>query len=226
MTLNLASYIDHSILKPTTKIREVDKLCLEAAGEHFAAVCIPQKFVSEARKMLMGTQVKVATVLGFPLGDVPEHMKVQEINDALEMGADEVDMVINLCALKAGEWKQLEHEIKACLKPVLAAGKAIKLIVEGGILTDSELVGCCRLYSNYKIDFMKTSTGFAEFGASVHMVNLMRENLPMRIGIKASGGIRSYKFAKELIDAGATRIGCSASMQIMKESRAEASIRE
>ena len=120
------------------------------------------------------------------------------------------------------EWRHLENEIKACLKPVYSSGKVIKVIVESGILTDSELIDCCKLYSEHKIDFMKTSTGFSEFGASVHTVNLMRENLPLRIGIKASGGVRSYQFARELINAGATRLGCSASMQIMKESREDA----
>lgn len=219
MYLNLAAYIDHSILKQSTKISEVDKLCMEASRENFAAVCIPRKYVAEAKKMLSSTGVKVATVIGFPLGDGGTKLKTDEIKEALAMGADEVDMVIDLCALKAGDWKQLEHEIKACLKPIKAAGKSIKVIVESGILTESELLGCCKLYSNYKIDFMKTSTGYSDIGATVHAVSVMRSNLPPEIKIKASGGIRSYKFAKELIDAGATRLGCSASILIMNESR-------
>jgi deoxyribose-phosphate aldolase len=218
MSLNLAAYIDHSILKPETKVRAIDKLCMEAAGQNFAAVCVPMKFVTVARKMLNTSMVKIATVIGFPLGEIDVELKVAEITGALDMGAHEVDMVVNLCALKGGDWKLLEREINACLKPVIAAGKAIKVIVESGILTDSELINCCKLYSEHKIDFMKTSTGFSEFGASVHTVDIMRAHLPLRIGIKASGGIRHYQFAKELIDAGATRLGCSASMQIMKES--------
>jgi deoxyribose-phosphate aldolase len=135
------------------------------------------------------------------------------------MGADELDMVIDLCALKSGNLKQLDHEINACLKPVYAAGKILKVIVESGILTDGELETCCSIYGSYDIGFMKTSTGFADKGASVKAVKFMRAHLPERIGIKASGGIRSYSFAKELIDAGATRLGCSASMQIMREFR-------
>jgi len=219
MIVDLSSYIDHTLLKETVKINEVDKICLEASSENFAAVCIRHRYVAAAKSMLSGSGVKVATVVAFPLGDGTIGSKVQAINEALEAGADEVDMVIDICALKRGNWQQLEDEISACLKPVIAADKAIKLIVESGILTDNELIGCCRLYSNFKIDFMKTSTGYAEFGATLHAVKLMKANLHPGIGIKASGGIKTYKFAKELVDAGATRLGCSAGMQIMKEFR-------
>jgi deoxyribose-phosphate aldolase len=186
----------------------------------FYAVCIPPKYVAGARKLLDGSRVKVATVIGFPLGYNATEVKVREIEEALDMGADELDMVIDLCALKSGDWKQLTHEIEECLKPVKAAGKLLKIIVESGMLTDSELISCCQLYSRYDIDFMKTSTGFSGTGATVHAVRMMREFLPARIGIKASGGIRTYNQAQELIDAGATRIGCSSSLQIMKEFKA------
>lgn len=219
MSFNLASYIEHTILKQTTTIADVDRVCLDASSENFVAVCIPPRYVANAKKMLDGSRVKVATVIGFPLGYNATETKVKEIEDALALGADEVDMVIDLSALKNGDWKYLEAEIQACLKPVYAAGKVIKVIVESGILTDNELKTCCDLYGKYEIDYMKTSTGFAEKGASVHAVELMKQHLPKRIGIKASGGIRNFAFAKELIDAGATRLGCSASMQIMKEFR-------
>jgi deoxyribose-phosphate aldolase len=217
MAFNIASYIEHTILKQTTTISEVDKVCLEASMENFVAVCVPPKYVFNAKKMLDSSNVKVATVIGFPLGFGAIETKLQEIDEAIEMGADELDMVIDLCALKSGDWKSLENEIKNCLKPVYAAGKVLKVIVESGILTANELLACCSLYSNYDIDYMKTSTGYAGKGATVEAVRVMRANLPFRMGIKASGGIRTYKFAKELIDAGASRIGCSASMQIMKE---------
>ena len=219
MSLNIASYIDHTILKQTTTLAEVDKVCVEASMENFAAVCIPPKYVVDARKLLDGSKVKIATVVGFPLGYNVTDVKLREINDALEMGADEVDMVHDLCALKNGNWKLLEKEIAACLKPVMDAGKVMKVIIETGILTDTEIIKCCELYSNFKIDFIKTSTGFADIGASVHAVALIRQHIPARMGIKASGGIKSYAFAKELIDAGATRLGCSASYQIMREWR-------
>ena len=219
MQFNLASYIDHTALKQATSISDVDKLCLEASMESFAAVCIPPKYVSGARKLLDGSGVKVATVIGFPLGFIGIAAKVKEIQDALALGADELDMVIDLSALKSGDWQHLEEEIKECLKPVYDAGKVLKVIVESGMLTTNELLSCCALYGNYDIDYMKSSTGYADKGVTVDAVTLMRANLPRRIGIKASGGIRTYAFAKELIDAGATRLGCSASMQIMKESR-------
>ena len=221
MSLNLASYIEHTILKQTTTISDVDRVCVDASLENFVAVCIPPRYVANAKKMLDGSRVKVATVIGFPLGYNATETKVKEIEDALALGADEVDMVIDLAALKNGDWKHLEKEIQACLKPVYTAGKVIKVIVESGILTDNELKACCDLYGKYEIDYMKTSTGFAEKGVTVHAVELMKKHLPGRIGIKASGGIRSFTFAKELIDAGATRLGCSASMQIMKEFREE-----
>ncbi len=218
--MNLATYIDHTILKQTTTVSEVDKVCVEASMAGFYAVCIPPKYVAGARKLLDGSRVKVATVIGFPLGYNATDVKVREIEDALDMGADELDMVIDLCALKSGDWKQLTREIEACLKPIEASGKLLKIIVESGMLTDSELISCCQLYSRYDIDFMKTSTGFSGTGATVHAVRIMREFLPARIGIKASGGIRTFDSVKELIDAGATRIGCSSSLQIMKEFKA------
>ncbi len=219
MSKNIASYIDHTLLKPGATLADIDRVCLDAAHENFAAVCIPPRYVTNAKKLLDNSGVKVATVIGFPFGYIGTDNKLQEIHDAIKAGADELDMVQDLCALKNGDWKQLENEIIACLQPIHSAGKKIKIIVESGILTDSELLKCCEIYSKYEIDFMKTSTGYAEVGATVHAVKIMKANLPSTIGIKASGGIRTYKFAMELINAGATRIGCSASMQIMKESR-------
>ena len=219
MSLQLAHYIDHTILKQTATTMDVEWICSEAKVEGFVAVCIPPKYVADGRRFLAGTKVKLATVIGFPFGYNTIRTKVTELLEALEAGADEIDMVIDVAAVKNGDWRHLEDEIMACVRPVKDEGKVIKLIVESGILTDEELLACCRLYSNYDIDFMKTSTGYAEKGASVHAVQLMRANLPSEMGIKASGGIRTYAFAKELIDAGATRIGCSAGIEIMKEFR-------
>ena len=216
MSFDIAAYIDHTALKPGTTISDIDKLCLEAAMQRFAAVCVQPKYVAEAKKMLDGSGVKVATVIAFPSGKGTPAEKKAEIEHALVAGADEVDMVIDLCAVKNGDMQQLEDEITACLPPVKARHKVIKLIVESGILTDKELLACCKLYSKYDIDYMKTSTGFAEAGATVAAVKMMRANLPARIGIKASGGVRTYAFAKELIAAGATRIGTSAGMELVK----------
>jgi deoxyribose-phosphate aldolase len=219
MSLNLASYIEHTVLKQATTIAEVDKVCLEASMENFVAVCIPPKYVPSARKMLDGSNVKVATVVGFPLGFGPIAAKVKEIETALHMGADEIDMVIDLGSLKSGDWQHLDEEITACLKPIYTAGKVIKVIVESGILTDNELLACCALYGKYNIDYVKSSTGFADKGVTVESVKLMRAHLPSKIGIKAAGGIKTFSFVKELIDAGATRIGTSSAMKIMKESK-------
>ena len=216
-----ASYIDHTLLKQTTTISDVDKVCVEASMENFHSVCIPPRYVANAKKLLDGSPVKVVTVIGFPLGYNVTDVKLREIDDAIKMGADELDVVQDLCALKNNDWKLMEDEIKALIKPVHDAGKKIKVILESGILTDAELLKCCELYSNFDVDFLKTSTGFADKGATVEAVTLMRKHLPHKIGIKASGGIQTLKFAKELIQAGATRLGCTASMSIMKEYKAK-----
>jgi deoxyribose-phosphate aldolase len=217
MPNNLASYIDHTALKQSTTASDIDKLCVEASSSEFMAVCVPPKYIAGAKRLLENSNVKVATVISFPMGYNATHVKLKEIKDAILMGADELDMVIDLCALKSGDWQHLEKEIELCLQPARDANKVMKLIVESGLLTNTELIACCELYRQYDIQFMKTSTGFSEAGASVNAVQIMRQHLPENIGIKASGGIRTYAFAKELIDAGATRIGTSNSMQIMKE---------
>lgn len=219
MPFNIAPYIDHTILKPTTTEAEIKALCEQAAQYNFAAVCVPPVYVRRAKKFLHGTEVKVATVIGFPLGYNEMEVKALEIRDSIDDGADELDMVQNLTAVKNADWGCLEKEIIAALIPIHQLGKKIKIIVESGLLTDEELIKCCSIYSQFNVDFLKTSTGFAETGATVHAVQLMRANLPEKIAIKASGGIRNFAFAKELIDAGATRIGCSASVQIFNESR-------
>jgi deoxyribose-phosphate aldolase len=221
MSLNLALYIEHTLLKQTTTLAEIDKICLEASMEGFIGVCVPPKYVQGAKKLLDGSNVIVSTVVGFPLGFASIETKVKEIENALHLGADEIDMVIDLGALKGGDIARLEEEITSCLKPIYSAGKVLKVIVESGILTENELRACCSIYGQYDINFMKTSTGFADKGVTVDAVKLMRKLLPARIGIKASGGIRSFSFAKELINAGATRLGTSSGIQIIRESRGE-----
>ncbi|HXS37343.1 MAG TPA: deoxyribose-phosphate aldolase [Flavipsychrobacter sp.] len=219
MAINIASYIDHTTLKPATTIADIKKVCEEAIAENFVAICIPPYFVTEAKALLNGTDIKVATVIGFPFGYSTTLSKFCEIKEAIQNGADELDMVHNLAALKSGKWGYLGNEIKTCTETIHSSGKKIKVIVESGSLTDEELIKCCELYSKYDIDFMKTSTGFSETGATVHAVEIMRSHLPNHIAIKASAGIRNFEFAKKLIDAGATRLGCSASIQIVKESK-------
>lgn len=215
--MNIASYIDHTILKPTTQNADIDQLCAEAVQYRFAAVCVPPPYISRARSATQQSEVKTATVIGFPFGYSCIEAKVAEVKQAITDGADELDIVINLCALKNGDWDYLSKEIVACLQPIRLHRKVVKIIVESGILTDEEIVKCCALYAKHKVDFVKTSTGYAEKGASVHAVRLMRANLPAEIEIKASGGIRTFAFAEELVLAGASRIGASAGITIVKE---------
>ena len=215
--MNIASYIDHTILKPVTTIEEVEKCCIEAVEYGFAAVCIPPPFVKRAVSILAPTYIKVATVVGFPFGYSAIEAKVAETILAIVDGVQEVDMVINLIALRMKDWEYLKKEVAMVTELLHNKGKIIKLIIESGILTDEEIIECCTKLGPLGIDFMKTSTGYAEKSASVHAVQLMRMHLPAGVKIKASGGIRSYGFAKELIDAGAERLGCSASVSIVKE---------
>jgi deoxyribose-phosphate aldolase len=213
--MNIAAYIDHTILKPTTLLTDIEKLCAEAEEYRFAAVCVPPHFVSAAKKLIANADVKIATVIGFPFGYSTINAKVEEIKKAITEGADELDIVINLCALKANDMDYLAKEIVTCLQPIRLHRKIIKVIIESGILIDEEVIACCDLYAKHKVDFLKTSTGYAEKGASLHAVSLMRKHLPSTIAIKASGGIRTFAFANELIEAGATRIGASASVAIL-----------
>jgi deoxyribose-phosphate aldolase len=213
--MKINSYIDHTILKPTTIINEIRQLCDEARDFQFAAVCVPPPLVKNAIKFLDGSGVKAATVIGFPFGYSNVHAKKAEVSQAIKDGADELDMVINLVALRNNAWSYLEAEVAGVLELVRAGKKVLKVIIESGILTETEIIRCCEIYGAAGVDFVKTSTGYAERGASVEAVKLMRSNLPPGIRIKASGGIRNYSFAKELIEAGADRLGCSASVAIV-----------
>ena len=219
--MNVASYIDHTILKPTTTPGDVNQVCSEALTYKFAAVCIPPPFVKAARQFLEGSEVKVATVIGFPFGYSTTAAKVAEVIQALEDDADELDIVINISSLKSGFWNDLELEMKQLIAPVHQNGKLVKVIIESGVLTDEEIVKCCQLYAKLGADFVKTSTGYAETGAKLEVVQLMRASLPSHIRIKASGGIRTFEAAKMYIEAGADRIGCSAGVSIIKQQSAD-----
>jgi deoxyribose-phosphate aldolase len=215
--MNIASYIDHTILKPTTTIKEVEQRCAEAREYGFAAVCIPPPFVRLTKQLLEGSGVKTCTVIGFPFGYSAVEAKVSEILLAMVDGADELDMVINLVALKNNDWAYLANEIGTIVPLIHAKGKILKVIVESGVLTEDELIKCCHLYAPAGIDFMKTSTGYAETGATLKAVQIMRQHLSPSIQIKASGGIRSFAEAKAFIDAGASRIGTSSGVAIIHE---------
>ena len=213
--MNIASYIDHTFLKPNTTYIDIKKICEEAMQYGFAAVCIPPPLVKEAKNILTGSMVRVATVIGFPFGYSVIKAKLTETEQAIADGSDELDIVINLIALKNGSWSYLETEMQQVTGLAHANNKLVKVIIESGLLTDEEIIKCCEVYSKIEVDFLKTSTGYAEKGATVEAVQLMRKNLPVSIKIKASGGIRTYEFARQLIDAGAARLGCSASVAIV-----------
>lgn len=215
--MQLNRYIDHTILKPTTLITDIEKLCAEAKAYDFAAVCVPPPFVKLAKQLLEGSNTKTATVIGFPFGYSAIEAKIAEIVLAMIDGAEELDMVVNLIALKNNDWQYLANEISHVMPVVKQKNKIIKIIIESGVLMDDEIIKCCDLYGAAGIDYLKTSTGYAEKGATIEAVMLMRRYLPEHVKIKASGGIRTYGFAKELVDAGAERLGCSAGVSIMQQ---------
>lgn len=208
--------IDHTLLKQDATSEEIKKLCKEALEYNFASVCVNPANVELAAKILNGSLVKVCTVIGFPLGANTTKIKVLEAKDAVENGATEVDMVINIGRLKDKDYDYVKKDIEAVVNEV--KGKAlIKVIIETCLLTDEEKVIACRLASEAKADFVKTSTGFSTGGATPFDVKLMRETVGENMGVKASGGIRTSEDAKELIKNGANRIGASASIKICTE---------
>lgn len=215
--MNIAPYIDHTMLKPVMTLEDARNLCVEAIQYGFAAVCLPPPLVRNAKSFLADSSVKTATVIGFPFGYSAAKAKVFEVQQAIEDGADELDMVINLIALKNKAWSYLEGEAKHIIEAAHKNDRILKVIIESGVLTDAEIIECCKIYGGLGVDFLKTSTGYAEKGASLDAVQLMRAHLPSSIRIKASGGIRTAQFARQLIGAGADRLGCSASVAIVKE---------
>jgi len=214
----LNKYIDHTSLSPAVLLDDIKKLCDEAIEYRFAAVCVPPPMVRIARKFVQNSNVRVATVVGFPFGYSAIEAKIAEIVLAIVDGADELDMVINLIALKNNDWELLANEINHVMPVIAQKGRIIKIIVESGMLSEEEIIRCCELYGAAGVHFLKTSTGYAATGATTEGVKIMRSHLPSNVQIKASGGIRSYEFAKELIDAGATRLGTSRSIEVIRQS--------
>ena len=218
--MSIAAYIDHTLLKQDATGQQIDQLCAEAAQYHFASVCVNPYYVPRCVKNLKGTDVKVCTVVGFPLGATTTETKVFETLQAIASGAAEIDMVINVCALKSGHIKGVEQDIQALV--AACEGQAIlKVIIETCLLTDEEKVLACQIAKRCGADFVKTSTGFSTGGATVEDIALMRETVGPDMGVKASGGIRDYARAKAMVEAGATRIGASAGIAIVEAEQAE-----
>lgn len=209
---NLADMIDHTLLKPDATRQDVIKLCEEARKYKFASVCINPTYVSLARDLLAGSSVKVCTVIGFPLGADTTVTKAMETRDAIANGADEVDMVINVGELKAGNYELVRNDIKAVVDS--AGGRIVKVILETALLNKEEKIKACELSKEAGADFVKTSTGFGPGGATAEDIALMRQVVGKYMGVKASGGIRDYNTALQMVKAGATRIGASASVAI------------
>jgi deoxyribose-phosphate aldolase len=213
--MNIAQYIDHTLLKAATTTHELKTLCDEAIQYNFFAVCVPPPLVKNACRVLANSAVKTATVIGFPFGYSVGRAKLAEAQQAIQDGADELDVVINLVALKSEAWQYLEMEMEGIVEAAHANNKLVKVIIESGILTNEEIIKCCEIYAKVGVDFLKTSTGYAEKGATIEAVQLMRQHLPSTIKIKASGGIRTYEQAEQYVKAGANRLGCSASVAIV-----------
>jgi deoxyribose-phosphate aldolase len=217
--MSIATFIDHTVLKSTSTVANIRQNCSEAMEYKFAAVCIPPVYVPLAYGILKNSNVNIATVIGFPFGYHHVNVKFEETARALKEGANEIDMVINLTALKNKDYSLLEVEAKELLHLTQRNNAVLKIIIESGILSNEEIMVCCKIYSALNVDFLKTSTGYAEKGANLDDIKLMRKHLLPHIKIKASGGIKTYSFAKELVDAGADRLGCSASLAIVKGER-------
>ena len=210
----LASMIDHTILKPTATKEQVAELCQQALLNHFASVCINPCFVKLAAEMLKGSDVKTCTVIGFPLGANTTEVKAFEAKKAVNEGAQEVDMVINIGALKEGDLEYVENDIAQVVK--VSQGALVKVIIETCFLTDKEKVTVCNLAKKAGANFVKTSTGFGTGGATVSDVSLMRKTVGDSMGVKASGGVRSLDETLAMINAGASRIGTSSGIKIVE----------
>jgi deoxyribose-phosphate aldolase len=215
--IDLAKYIDHTALKPDATADDVDKLCREAEQYHFASVCVNPAWVKRAATNLRGTDVPVCSVIGFPFGATTPEIKALEARRAIRDGAREIDMVINIGALKSGDHATVLTDIQKVVDSAHEAGAIVKVIIETSLLTDEEKVVAASLAKQAKADFVKTSTGFSTGGATVYDVALLRETVGPRMGVKASGGVRTKSDVENMIAAGATRIGASAGVQIVGE---------
>jgi deoxyribose-phosphate aldolase len=215
MNKDIAKYIDHTILKPNATREQVKKICDEAKEYGFASVCINPTHVAFVANELKDSEVKTCVVVGFTLGANTTCIKVVETESVIKDGAQEVDMVVNVGAIKDGNWELVESDIKGVVDA--AKGKAlVKVIIETCLLTDEEKIKTCEISKKVGADFVKTSTGFSTGGATAEDIALMRKTVGPELGVKASGGVRDFETAKAMIDAGATRIGASAGIAIVE----------
>jgi deoxyribose-phosphate aldolase len=221
-TAGVPGMIDHTLLKPDASRTDIEKLCREAAEFHFATVCVNPAWVPLAARLLRGTGVGVCSVVGFPLGASAADVKNYETRRAIYDGATEIDMVINIGALKSGDLRAVERDIEAVVDPCRQCGVVSKIIIEAALLTDEEKVSACSLAKAAGADFVKTSTGFAAGGATVADVALMRRVVGADMGVKAAGGVRDLEGLKAMVAAGASRVGASAGVKIVQETTGQA----
>jgi deoxyribose-phosphate aldolase len=214
--LSIASMIDHTLLKPDATPDQIAQICFEARKYNFASVCVNPANVSLCAELLRGSPVKVCSVIGFPLGANTPDVKVMEAQLAIQQGASEIDMVINIGALKGGDMQLVARDIRGVVRTAHEAGAILKVIIETALLTEDEKVTACLLAKEADADFVKTSTGFSGGGATVEDITLMRRVVGPEMGVKASGGIRTTEDAEKMVKAGATRIGASASVKIVQ----------
>lgn len=212
---NLNQYIDHTLLKPEATEKDVDRVVKEAIDNHFYSVMINPYWVSYVHNLLANTNVKTATVIGFPLGANTTNIKVAETNQAIEDGADEVDMVMNIGEFKGGNYKAVQEDIQSVVTAAHKRNTLIKVIIENALLTDGEIAKAADIVANAGADFVKTSTGFSTSGAKAHDVAIMKKAVGDRIKVKAAGGIHTAQDAEDMIKAGASRLGTSASLKII-----------
>ena len=215
--MNLAKYIDHTILKSDCTIEEIKQYCEEAILHEFKAVCVPPYYVKDAARFLNESTVCVVTVIGFPMGYSATPAKVEEIKRAVNDGVDELDVMVNICAIKKGDWAYVKNDIDSATLAVHSKGKKIKLIFENSLLTKEEIQKLCIISEDKGVDFVKTCTGLNGKCVNIEDVKLLRNHLSSKIKIKASGDINSTATAIELIEAGADRIGCRTSVDIISQ---------
>ena len=214
---NINRLIDHTILKPEASIDDIRKLCIEAKEYNFYSVCVNSAYVNVAYNFLLHSDVKVCSVVGFPLGAMIKEAKAYEAKFAVDSGAEEIDMVINIGLLKSGKIDLFERDIKKVREACKAS--VLKVIIETCLLDDKEKILACKIAKEYGADFVKTSTGFSKGGATEHDVELMRKTVGDKMGVKASGGIKTYEDAIKMINAGANRLGTSSGIAIMKSAK-------
>ncbi len=210
--MNIAPYVDYTLLRPGCQRAEIHQLCQTALERGYAAVCVPPYYVSDARQAVEGSTVRVATVVGFPHGMHLTEVKKQESRLALQMGAQELDCVVNLAAYFSGELEYVRAELRELVELAHAQGALLKVILETAYLSEAQIVELSRLCAEVGADFVKTSTGFAPKGAELETVRLIREALPPHVQVKASGGIRTVEQARAFLEAGASRIGTSTAL--------------